>query len=296
MKFVAYDTGHGPTTGIVMDDDRVLPLEVALPDGPQDVRGLVENWDSVRGAFQLDRADRAIDLPEAALIAPIPVPPRNIFCVGRNYAEHAAEFARSGFDATQASASSIPEAPVVFSKPYTSITGARAEIEPHAGLTSGLDYEAELGVVIGRGGRNIGRDQAMEHVWGYTIINDVTARDLQKLHKQWLIGKSLDTFCPMGPYVVTADEIGPGPLQVQCSVNGELRQDASTADLIFDIPTIIETLSAGITLVPGDIIATGTPQGVGIGFEPPKFLQPGDEVEITITGLGTMRNRVGSPR
>ncbi|WP_228489074.1 fumarylacetoacetate hydrolase family protein [Raineyella fluvialis] len=171
--------------------------------------------------------------------------------MGRNYAEHAAEFARSGFDATQASTSSIPEAPVVFSKPYTSITGARAEIEPHAGLTSGLDYEAELGVVIGRGGRSIGRDQAMEHVWGYTIINDVTARDLQKLHKQWLIGKSLDTFCPMGPYVVTADEIGPGPLQVQCSVNGELRQDASTADLIFDIPTIIETLSAGITLVPG---------------------------------------------
>jgi 2-keto-4-pentenoate hydratase/2-oxohepta-3-ene-1,7-dioic acid hydratase in catechol pathway len=148
-------------------------------------------------------------------------------------------------------------------------------------------------VIIGRGGRGITRERALDHVWGYTVINDVTARDLQKTHKQWFLGKSLDTFCPMGPWAVTADEVGEGPLDLECRVNGELRQRASTADLIFDIPTIIETISAGITLQPGDVIATGTPKGVGIGFDPPKFLKPGDVVEIGISQIGTLTNRVG---
>ena len=161
-----------------------------------------------------------------------------------------------------------------------------------AGVSDSLDYEAELGVVIGRGGRGIAKARAYDHVFGYTIINDVTARDLQGLHKQWFLGKSLDTFCPMGPWLVTADEVEPENLTVKCWVNDELRQNANTRDLIFDIPTLIETLSAGMTLRPGDVIATGTPVGVGIGFTPPKFLQRGDRVTVEIQGLGRLSNKV----
>ncbi|MCB1448132.1 MAG: fumarylacetoacetate hydrolase family protein, partial [Rhizobiaceae bacterium] len=153
-------------------------------------------------------------------------------------------------------------------------------------------YEAELAVIIGRGGRNIQPADAMAHVWGYTIVNDVTARDLQGRYSQWLIGKSQDTFCPMGPFAVTADDIDLGDTAVRCFVNGELRQDANTRDLIFDVPTIIATLSAGITLMPGDVIATGTPAGVGIGFSPPKYLRGGDLVRVEIGGIGALENRL----
>jgi 2-keto-4-pentenoate hydratase/2-oxohepta-3-ene-1,7-dioic acid hydratase in catechol pathway len=162
-----------------------------------------------------------------------------------------------------------------------------------SGITSQLDYEAELAVIIGKPGRGISKADALKHVWGYTIVNDVTARDLQQKHRQWFLGKSMDTFCPMGPYIVTADEVGdPATLNVRCWINGELRQDANTSDLIFDIPTIIETISLGMTLEPGDVIATGTPAGVGIGFNPPKFLKPGDEMKISIDRLGTLINRI----
>jgi len=209
--------------------------------------------------------------------------------------EHAAEFAQIGYDAT-GGASSHPVAAGFFTKPATTIIGPGDLIEPHLKVTSELDYEAELAVIIGNGGRGISRSEALSHVWGYTIVNDVTARDLQKRHKQWFLGKGLDTFCPMGPWAVTADEIGEGPLDVRCTVNGEERQRASTADLIFDIPAIIETLSAGMTLEPGDVIATGTPKGVGIGFEPPKFLRPGDVIAITISKIGVLSNKVGGGR
>jgi 2-keto-4-pentenoate hydratase/2-oxohepta-3-ene-1,7-dioic acid hydratase in catechol pathway len=155
-----------------------------------------------------------------------------------------------------------------------------------------VDYEAELAVVIGRGGRGITKAEARDHIFGYTILNDVTARDLQSRHKQWFIGKSIDTFCPMGPWLVTADEVDVANLEVKCWVNGELRQDANTRDLIFDVPTLIETISAGLTLMPGDVIATGTPAGVGIGFDPPRYLAVGDEVSIEISGLGRLSNRV----
>jgi 2-keto-4-pentenoate hydratase/2-oxohepta-3-ene-1,7-dioic acid hydratase in catechol pathway len=161
-----------------------------------------------------------------------------------------------------------------------------------AEVSTSLDYEVELTVIIGKGGRGIRKSDAMRHVWGYTIINDVTARDWQRRHKQWFLGKSFDTFCPMGPIAVTADEVDVGNLEVKCWVNGELRQNANTRDLIFDVPTIIETISAGITLYPGDIIATGTPEGVGIGFDPPKFLKSGDVVAMEITGLGRLENAV----
>lgn len=284
MKFVTF-RHEGTTRTGVLDADAAQITPLANGEGLVDV---IETWDQSAPEFSTS----TLSLEEVELLAPIPRPRRNIFCIGRNYLEHAKEFADSGFDAT-ASASHIPDHPVVFTKAPSTVIGTEAEIDPHLQLTDGLDYEAELGVIIGTGGRNITREEAMNHVWGYTNINDVTARDMQKKHAQWFLGKSLDTHCPMGPWAVTRDEVGDEPLDLLCTVNGETRQQANTADLIFDIPTIIETISAGITLEPGDVIATGTPVGVGIGFKPPKFLAPGDVVEVSFSKLGTLRNQVG---
>ncbi len=250
----------------------------------------------IRG--ELDTADLElhdpVPLADAHLLAPLGSFPRNIFCIGKNYREHALEFTTSGFDSSGTAAQDlIPTAPIVFSKPFTSVIGPGDLIDPHAHLTSMLDYEAELAVVIGRGGRDIADLDALDHVFGYTIVNDVTARDRQRHHRQWLLGKGMDTFCPMGPAVVTAEEIDLANTMVECRVNGELRQKAPVADLIFDVPTLIRDLSAGITLVPGDVIATGTPAGVGIGFDPPRFLKSGDEVAATIEPIGTLTNRIG---
>jgi 2-keto-4-pentenoate hydratase/2-oxohepta-3-ene-1,7-dioic acid hydratase in catechol pathway len=233
-----------------------------------------------------------IPLDKTVLTAPIPRPARNVFCVGKNYHEHAKEFANSGFDATAKEV--VPELPVVFTKQPTSICGPGDVIPAYLDDTNSVDYEGELGVVIGQGGRGISHDKAMDHVFGYTIINDVTSRVLQQKHRQWALGKGIDGFCPMGPAVVSADEIGdPRAMQLQTWINGELRQNAPVADLIFDIPTLISTISRYITLEPGDIIATGTPAGVGIGFTPPKFLQKGDRIKIEISGLGVLENTVG---
>lgn len=290
MKLVTFRYQGTQQTGVLNEDASTV---TAVPGG-QDLLSLIDSWDSA--AAQLAAlTGEAIPATEIELLAPIPLPRRNIFCVGRNYVEHAKEFANSGYDAT-ASATAQPEYPVVFTKAPSTVIGTNADVDPHTGVTSELDYEAELGVIIGTGGRGISKADALDHVWGYTIINDVTARDLQKDHKQWFLGKSLDTHCPMGPWAVTRDEVGDGPLDLLCTVNGETRQKATTADLIFDIPTIIETISAGITLQPGDIIATGTPVGVGIGFTPPRFLSSGDVVEITISKLGTLRNLIGEGR
>ena len=226
-----------------------------------------------------------------AFAAPIPRPRRNIFCVGKNYHEHAHEFARSGFDSSAASGA-VPDAPIIFTKVPECVIAPGEAIEIDPAASSAIDYEAELAVVIGKGGRGITKADALRHVWGCTIVNDVTARDLQSKYKQWMIGKSQDTFCPMGPVLVSADELEIGNIEVKCWVNGELRQNANTRDLIFDVPTLIETLSAGITLYPGDIIATGTPVGVGIGFNPPKYLKHGDTVKIEIAGIGVLENPV----
>jgi 2-keto-4-pentenoate hydratase/2-oxohepta-3-ene-1,7-dioic acid hydratase in catechol pathway len=226
------------------------------------------------------------------LCAPIASPRRNLFCVGKNYREHAKEFNQSGFDAASAPSEIAPPAPSFFTKPGSSIVGPNEPVLSHAGATKEIDYEVELAVVIGKPGRGIRKKDAYSHVWGYTIVNDVTARDLQKAARQWFLGKSLDTFCPMGPCIATADEIDPENVDVRTWINGELRQDANTRDLIFDIPTLIETLSAGMTLQPGDVIATGTPAGVGIGFCPPRFLRPGDEMRLAISGIGELVNRI----
>ena len=238
---------------------------------------------------------RAPKVDGAKLCAPIPRPPKNVFCVGKNYHEHAKEFAGSGFDGGAKDV--VPPFPVVFSKPHTSIIATGEPILGHLDPTGGVDYEGELAVVIGhvgsKGGRGIAKADALQHVFGYTIVNDVTARHLQKRHSQWILGKGLDTFCPMGPAILTADEVpDPTKLVLTTWVNGEQRQRAVVADLIFDIPTLIEAISAVITLEPGDVIATGTPVGVGIGFSPPKFLGAGDVVRIEVSGIGVLENRV----
>jgi 2-keto-4-pentenoate hydratase/2-oxohepta-3-ene-1,7-dioic acid hydratase in catechol pathway len=238
---------------------------------------------------------RAPKVDGAKLCAPIPRPPKNVFCVGKNYHEHAKEFAGSGFDGGAKDV--VPPFPVVFSKPHTSIIATGEPILGHLDPTDGVDYEGELAVVIGhvgsKGGRGIAKADALKHVFGYTIVNDVTARHLQKRHSQWILGKGLDSFCPMGPAILTADEVpDPTKLVLTTWVNGEQRQKAVVADLIFDIPTLIEAISAVITLEPGDVIATGTPVGVGIGFSPPKFLASGDVVRIEVSGIGVLENRV----
>jgi 2-keto-4-pentenoate hydratase/2-oxohepta-3-ene-1,7-dioic acid hydratase in catechol pathway len=229
---------------------------------------------------------------DVELSAPFPRPTHTIMCVGKNYRDHAAEFHGSGFDST-AGGSAIPDAPIIFVKHPSSVIAPGAAILAANDPTATVDYEGELGVIIGEPAYRVSKSDAMKHVYGYTIVNDVTSRELQSKHKQWFIGKSVETFCPMGPYLVTADEVPDiTALQLQTFVNDELRQNASVADLIFDIPTIIETISATTRLVSCDIIATGTPAGVGIGFTPPKYLHAGDRVRITIGALGELANPV----
>lgn len=233
----------------------------------------------------------AIPLASVTIEAPIPRPARNVFCIGKNYHEHAKEFAGSGFDASAKEV--VPEAPVVFTKPPSAVIGPGQPIPSYLDPTNSVDYEGEFTVVIGRGGRGITKADALSHVFGYTIINDVTARTTQHRHRQWVLGKGIDGFCPMGPAIVTADEVpDPTALRLVTYVNGEKRQDAPISDLIFDIPTLIETISAGITLEPGDLIATGTPAGVGLGFKPPRFLKPGDVVRIEVDRIGALENPV----
>jgi 2-keto-4-pentenoate hydratase/2-oxohepta-3-ene-1,7-dioic acid hydratase in catechol pathway len=238
----------------------------------------------------LPRTLQPVPLSQVTLAAPIPLPRRNIFCVGKNYHAHAAEFAASGFDSS-AAAGVVPKHPIIFSKLPESVVAHLTPVEIDAKVSTAIDYEAELAVIIGTGGRGITKADAMRHVWGYTIINDVTARDLQGKYSQWLIGKSQDTFCPMGPVAVTADEMDLTTAAVRCFVNGDKRQDQAVRDLIFDIPTLISTLSEGITLNPGDIIATGTPAGVGIGHNPPIYLKSGDVVRVEIDSIGVLENR-----
>ena len=285
MKYATYRLEGEVRVGQISADGlSVTPVTV-------DGRAVSDLHDVLAGAAAATGAPVA--LGQVEVLAPIPRPRRNIFCVGKNYAAHAKEFAGSGFDAGHTGApEDLPTDPIVFTKAPECVIGHGAAIWSAEGVTDFLDYEAELAVIIGTGGRGISRADAMRHVWGYTIINDVTARDWQKRHKQWFMGKSFDTFAPMGPFAVTEDAIDGAALDLSCWVNGELRQHANTRDLIFDIPTLIETLSAGITLMPGNIIATGTPEGVGIGRKPPTPLRRGDLVEIEIAGIGRLGNRV----
>jgi 2-keto-4-pentenoate hydratase/2-oxohepta-3-ene-1,7-dioic acid hydratase in catechol pathway len=286
MRVATFSIAGERRVGLVdLDAGTVAPFDFTVDQARNGILALIE-----RNGAGVPRTLSPIPLAQVEVEAPIPQPRRNIFCVGKNYHEHAHEFARSGFDSS-AGAGAIPKHPIIFSKVPESVVANHASVLIDPSVSTAIDYEAELAVIIGKGGRGISKENALDHVWGYTIVNDVTARDLQGKYSQWLIGKSQDTFCPMGPWAVTRDELDLATAGIRCFVNEDLRQDSRISLLIFDIPTIIATLSQGITLKPGDIIATGTPVGVGIGFDPPKYLKAGDVVRIEIDGIGALENR-----
>lgn len=288
MKIATYRLEGERRVGVVSSDQRlVTPFALSQEQARSGALGLIESharglpWPALLGA-------EAVPLAEIVLQAPIPQPRRNLWCVGRNYHAHARELAGSVF---KDNSSKTDEWPIVFTKVPECVIGPHDEVVLPVGITDKVDYEAELAVIIGRQCKNVTRAAAMEMVFGYTVVNDVTARDVQMRHQQWDMGKSFDTFCPMGPWLVTADELDGLGTRVRCWVNGALRQDGPVQNMIFDIPALIETISRGITLYPGDIIATGTPAGVGMGLSPPAYLTAGDEVRIAIEGLGEICNR-----
>jgi 2-keto-4-pentenoate hydratase/2-oxohepta-3-ene-1,7-dioic acid hydratase in catechol pathway len=277
--------------GIVDHDSAtVAPFELSADRAQQGIQTLIEL--QVAGS-ELPVTTTPVPLDQVQIEAPLPRPRRNVFCVGKNYHDHAREFSSSGFDSSAAE-DAVPKHPIVFSKVPESVTGPGASIEYDPAVSSAIDYEVELAVIIGKPGRRISVENALDHIWGYTIVNDVTARDLQARYSQWFLGKSQDSFCPMGPVAVTRDDIDLANTGLRTWVNGELRQDSNTSLLIFDVPVIIQTISEGVTLLPGDVIATGTPAGVGIGFKPPKYLADGDRVRCEIDGIGQLENVVKS--
>jgi 2-keto-4-pentenoate hydratase/2-oxohepta-3-ene-1,7-dioic acid hydratase in catechol pathway len=290
MKIARVETA-GKTQLALVDEAR---QEVALVGGewashPNPVLAVIQQGVS---AAQLQAAvTQRVPLAQVKFLAPLSAFLRNPFAVGKNYHEHAVEFDKSGFNATTAGASAIPQYPQVFTKATLTLNGPTDPIRFNPKQTQSVDYEGEIGVVIGQTCRGVRKADAMDFVWGFVALNDVTARDLQKNHAQWFLGKSLDGFCPLGPWMTSRDE-APTDMRMQTWVNGEQRQNAHISQLIFDIPTLIETMSAGMTLLPGDIIATGTSVGVGVGFNPPKFLKHGDVVRIAISGLGELNNPV----
>lgn len=297
MKFVTFAHGAAHAVGLWLEGQGVLdlPLAAELAGETLDASSMIALIAGGEAAMRIVKV-LAADPPagslyptaEVTLLAPIPRPAKNVFCVGRNYMEHVHEGDRM-FERQ----ASLPTVPNFFSKTPTTVTGPDSDVRYPSKVTQAFDYEIELGVIIGKAGRDIPRDQAMEHVFGYTIINDVTARDLQRTHVQWFKGKTLDTTCPMGPWIVDAEEIGdPKSLELVFTLNGERRQHATTDMMIFDVPAIIESLSAGLTLEPGDVIATGTPSGVGFAMEPKGLLKDGDIMECRISKIGVLRNRV----
>ena len=298
MRYASFSDPSNATVRLgVVQGDRVIDFATAVGgrwkgEIPPTLPDLIDlgpaAWQHARDLFAGGTGGTSHALGEVGLHAPIPRPRKNVFCLGLNYLAHAAESARA-----KGIAVLIPAIPVFFTKAPTTVNGPFGDVPVHAGVTSKIDWEVELGVVIGRAGRNIARSNALAHVFGYTVVNDVSARDLQTDHTQWFKGKSLDGFCPMGPVVVTADEFGdPQSKRLQCRVNGVTKQDSNTADMIFPVDVSIEWLSKGLTLEPGDIIATGTPEGVGMGRTPQEFLAAGDVVEVEVEGIGTLRNRV----
>ncbi|CAB3702965.1 hypothetical protein LMG26690_02740 [Achromobacter animicus] len=285
MRIASYLMNGEPGVGLVSDDGlTVAPL--ALDDAGRQL-GAQAVIDLLTAGHPLPGTLAPLRLSDVDLRAPLPRPRRNVWCVGRNYHAHAKELSASVFKDNDANPESWP---LVFTKVPECVVGPRAQVLLPVGVSAQIDYEAELGVVIGKTGKNIARGAAMDHVFGYTVINDVTARDVQMRHQQWDMGKSFDTFCPMGPWIVTADAFDGTRTRVRCWVNGELRQDGPTENMIFDIPALIETISRGITLYPGDVIATGTPAGVGMGTTPPRYLATGDVVRVEVEGLGSIEN------
>ena len=297
MRLLSFNKMGNHAIGVLKQNtNTIVDLSLADPSLPTDMNNFIDLGSEAIELVErlVENSDENIEmkLSDIQLLSPIPVPRRNIFCVGRNYYEHAKEFHNSGFDAT-AGKSAVPDDPIIFTKATTSMSGPFDPIPSYYDTSNSTDYEGELAVIIGTDGRDIKKNDAFDFVYGYSVSNDVTARNLQHKHKQWFLGKSLDGYYPMGPVIVTSDEAGhPDTFHLKTMVNGEERQNSSVADLIFDIPTLIECISSSITLKKGDIIATGTPVGVGIGYEPPIFLNKGDVVEVKIDPIGSIRNTV----
>ena len=295
MKFVTFKSGSEERLGILDDQKGVLDVVKAGKtllgrDLPGSMLSFIAAGESALADARrlLDAREGWIALASVKLMAPIPHYKKNVFCVGRNYKLHIEEGARA-----RGVPVSFPPVPEFFSKPPTTVIGNGDDIQWDSRCTRQLDYEIELGIVIGRKTRDISEANAPSAVFGYTIVNDVSAREVQKAHGQWFKGKSFDTFAPIGPCIVTADEFGnPAGHQLVLKVNGEVRQDSNTSDMLFDCQQIVASLSAGLTLEPGDTIATGTPSGVALGMEPQAWLKDGYTVELTITGIGTLTNKV----
>ena len=289
MRLLTYQTkkkGSAPRVGVMSGPDHLVDLK--FEDMIDLIRGGSRSLASIKRT--LNGKSRSFLLSSVRVLAPIPRPRKNVFCVGWNYLEHFEEGAKARANVTE-----IPKHPTFFTKSPLAVNGPYDRIPVHAGVTEKLDWEVELGVIIGRGGINIKEADAMKHVFGYTVINDVSAREIQRRHgQQWFKGKSLDGHCPMGPWIVTADQVKDWwDLRVVTRVNGAIKQDSNTRHMHFKIPRIIAELSAGMTLEPGDIISTGTPAGVGHARTPPEFLKAGDILETEITGIGLLKNRIG---
>ncbi|MEO7726259.1 MAG: fumarylacetoacetate hydrolase family protein [Burkholderiales bacterium] len=296
MRLVTFTPrAQGPQhLGLVRDGKEVIDLKNAggePPFDPADMLSLIAAGDTALQWLRdvASKARNAMPLDQVMLLAPIPRPRKNVFCVGWNYLEHFEEGAKA-----RPHVQEMPAHPAFFSKAPTTVNGPYADVPAHRGVTEKLDWEVELGVIIGKGGINIREAEAMTHIFGYTVVNDVSARDVQRQHgQQWFKGKSLDGHCPMGPWIATADEVAnPQELDITCRVNGVTKQQSNTRQMYFKIPRIIAELSAGLTLEPGDIICSGTPAGVGHARTPPEFMQPGDVLETEIRGLGLLRNKI----
>ncbi|MBC7122467.1 MAG: fumarylacetoacetate hydrolase family protein [Pseudothermotoga sp.] len=291
MRLATFELNGQQDWGLVnLELGLICPSKLWLGEGaPKTLLDFIRLYHDRTSSLVEPKPSRGwLKLEEVHILAPIPRPTRNVFCVGKNYQDHVSELARVGHS-TQTEILH----PHFFTKATNAVTGPYSKVYLHPQVTSQVDYEAELAVIIGKGGINIPEERAIEHVFGYTILNDLTARDLQKNHVQWFKGKSLDGFCPMGPWIVTKDEIThPVELRIRTWVNGELRQDSNTKYMIFSVAKLISILSQGLTLEPGDILATGTPSGVGMGFSPPKLLKAGDVVRIEIEKIGHIENQM----
>ncbi len=278
---------------VIQDDVLLIPVmntnsSYELNSMLQLIEGGEQSLQQLKNIIGQSNPDEWIPLSEVELLSPIPRPRQNIMCLGWNYIEHVEETTGKTLEAPK-----LPKHPIVFTKAASSMNGPYADIPINLEISDKMDWEVELGVIIGKGGKRISSVDALNHVFGYTIINDISARDFQKKHKQFFIGKSFTGACPMGPWIVTADEIpDPQSLDLKSIVNGEIKQDSNTKFQIFDVATVIESLSKGMELEPGDIIATGTPSGVGYVRNPPEYLMPGDVVECEIESIGKIRNSV----
>ncbi|MBR0674006.1 fumarylacetoacetate hydrolase family protein [Roseomonas soli] len=292
MKLVTFADAAGSRAGVLLDGGRVLDLGAAMPPA-RDMIALIEAGPAalaqVRALAANPPADAVLPLASVALQAPIPQPRRNVFCVGRNYMDHVAEGDRTR-GITQ---SEMPKYPQFFTKAADTVIAPGALVPNHADVTKWLDYEVELVAVIGKAGRDIAKEKALEHVFGWTIGNDVTGRDLQRRHGQWFKGKSLDRSCPLGPVIVPREDLDASDIAIGLKINGQQRQASRTSKMIFDVKEIIHQLSAGFTLLPGDVIMTGTPEGVGYAMQPPQTLKTGDVMELEIEGIGTLTNTIG---